>query len=169
MIPLFLVYFAEYLINQGVTPVLLFPLESTPFTEYRSFYPFYAMLYQTGVFLSRSSLPLFRLRTSLYAPSLAQVAILGILTLHALYPFLPSVYIVFLVIFVEGLIGGLVYVSAFAAIREEISPEEREFSLGVVALADSLGILGAGVVGAALETGLCAWQVGRGRDWCRRT
>lgn len=38
-----LVYFAEYLINQSVAPTLLFPLDKTPFTEYRSFYPTYAV------------------------------------------------------------------------------------------------------------------------------
>lgn len=43
ILPLFLVYVAEYLINQSVAPTLLFPLESTPFTHYRSFYPTYAV------------------------------------------------------------------------------------------------------------------------------
>jgi battenin len=169
MIPLFLVYFAEYVINQGVTPTLLFPLDESPFTEYRAFYPMYAALYQTGVFISRSSLPFVRIRKSLYLPSLVQVGILAMLTLHAMFPFLPSVYVVFVIILIEGLIGGLVYVSAFADIREEVPVEEREFSLGVVALADSVGILCAGVVGAALETGLCGWQIKHGRDWCHRT
>lgn len=48
MLPLLLVYIAEYTINLGLFPVLLFPLKSTPFTEYRSFYPFYSFLYQVG-------------------------------------------------------------------------------------------------------------------------
>lgn len=43
ILPLMLVYFAEYLINQSVAPTLLFPLNKTPFTEYRSFYPTYAV------------------------------------------------------------------------------------------------------------------------------
>jgi battenin len=169
MIPLFMVYFAEYTINQGVAPTLLFPLEESPFTEYRAFYPMYAALYQTGVFISRSSLPFIRLRRTLYLPTLIQVAVLSLLTLHAMYPFIPSVYIMFVIITIEGLIGGLVYVSAFADIREEVPIEEREFSLGVVALADSVGILCAGVAGAALETALCGWQIRHGRDWCHRT
>ncbi|KAL8803837.1 MAG: hypothetical protein Q9200_006055, partial [Gallowayella weberi] len=42
ILPLVLVYFAEYLINQSIAPTLLFPLDETPFTEYRSFYPTYA-------------------------------------------------------------------------------------------------------------------------------
>ncbi|KAI4240722.1 MAG: hypothetical protein L6R40_004967 [Gallowayella cf. fulva] len=43
ILPLMLVYFAEYLINQSITPTLLFPLNETPFTEYRSFYSTYAV------------------------------------------------------------------------------------------------------------------------------
>ncbi|KAK1074789.1 battenin CLN3 protein, partial [Friedmanniomyces endolithicus] len=48
MLPLFLVYLAEYTINQGVAPTLLFPLARTPFTHYRDFYPAYATIYQLG-------------------------------------------------------------------------------------------------------------------------
>ncbi|KAL2889248.1 Protein BTN1 [Ceratocystis lukuohia] len=53
MAPLLLVYIAEYSINQGVAPVLLFPLApASPFRAYREFYPFYGFLYQLGVFIS---------------------------------------------------------------------------------------------------------------------
>lgn len=48
MLPLLLVYIAEYSINQGVAPTLLFPLKETPFSEFRAFYPTYGALYQLG-------------------------------------------------------------------------------------------------------------------------
>lgn len=38
MIPLFLVYVAEYIINQGISPTLLFPIEEMPFRKYRDAY-----------------------------------------------------------------------------------------------------------------------------------
>ncbi|KAK0290968.1 battenin CLN3 protein [Friedmanniomyces endolithicus] len=168
MLPLFLVYLAEYTINQGVAPTLLFPLARTPFTHYRDFYPAYATIYQLGVFVSRSSLPLFRLRSSLYIPSGLQVLNLVVLTAHAVVPFLPSVWVVFAVVLWEGLLGGLVYVSTYAAVREEVAEEEREFSLGAVTVSDSAGIFVAGLLGAVMEGALCGWQVDHGRDWCRR-
>lgn len=105
MLPLFLVYVAEYTINQGVAPTLLFPLASSPFKHYRAFYPAYNALYQLGVFISRSSLPFVRVRT-LYTPTLLQVLNLCLLTAHALWPFLPGVWWVFVVVFWEGLLGG---------------------------------------------------------------
>lgn len=167
MFPLLLVYVAEYTINQGVSPTLLFPLEESPFQEFRGFYPFYGFLYQVGVFISRSSTPWFRIH-HLYLPSMLQVGNLILLTLHALFFFIPSVYIVFVIIFWEGLLGGAVYVNCFAEIMENVPVEEREFSLGATSVSDSGGICIAGFIGIVMETRLCDYQVAHGRDWCRQ-
>jgi len=167
MVPLFLVYLAEYTINQGVAPTLLFPLADSPFKHYRAFYPTYSTLYQAGVFISRSSLAVVRIR-ALYTPSILQCMNLALLTAHAMTPFIPSVYWVFAIMFWEGLLGGLVYVSTYAAVREEVKEEDREFSLGAVTVADSAGICLAGFVGVGLEGALCGWQVQHGRDWCTK-
>ncbi|SPO05109.1 probable Protein BTN1 [Cephalotrichum gorgonifer] len=166
MAPLLLVYIAEYTINQGVTPTLLFPLESTPFSALREFYPFYGFLYQLGVFISRSSTPFVRIR-SLYVPSFLQAGNLGVLVLQAMFFYMPSIYIVFAVIFWEGLLGGAVYVNCFANILEEVPAADREFSLGATSVSDSAGICIAGLLSILIEVRLCDWQVARGRDWCR--
>ncbi|KAE8378336.1 CLN3 protein-domain-containing protein [Aspergillus bertholletiae] len=149
MLPLLLVYVAEYTINQGVAPTLLFPLTETPFAHFRAFYPAYNAIYQMGVFISRSSTPFFRIH-DLYFPSFLQVVNLVILTLHALFNFIPSVYIVFAIIFWEGLLGGLVYVNTFAEIGERVPREDREFSLGATTVSDSGGICIAGFVNHVL-------------------
>jgi battenin len=167
MLPLLLVYISEYTINQGVTPTLLFPLPSTPFSSYRSFYPTYAFLYQLGVFVSRSSTPFLRIH-NLYLPAWLQVLNLVVLVAQALWDFLPSVWLVFGIVLWEGLLGGAVYVNTFAEILEKVNARDREFSLGATSVSDSGGICIAGFIGMALEVGLCEWQVKRGRDWCRR-
>ncbi|KAI5862240.1 Batten's disease protein Cln3, partial [Durotheca rogersii] len=167
MLPLLLVYVAEYTINQGVSPTLLYPLESTPFTEYRDFYPMYGFLYQLGVFVSRTSIAFVRIR-HLYIPSFLQVGNLVLLTLHALLAFIPSVYIIFVIIFWEGLLGGAVYVNTFAEIMHNVPATEREFSLSATSVSDSGGICIAGFLGMAMEVWLCNWQVQHGRDWCKR-
>lgn len=165
MLPLLLVYIAEYTINQGVAPTLLFPLDETPFQHFRGFYPTYNAIYQVGVFISRSSTPFFRIH-SLYVPSFLQVANLALLTLHALFDFLPNVYVIFIIIFWEGLLGGLVYVSTFAEITDRVPKEDREFSLGATTVSDSGGICIAGLLGMVFEVWLCRWQVSQGRDYC---
>ncbi|KAH8424767.1 battenin family protein [Aspergillus melleus] len=167
MLPLLLVYVAEYTINQGVSPTLLFPLKETPFAHFRAFYPAYNAIYQVGVFISRSSTPFFRIH-NLYLPSFLQVINLAILSLHALFNIIPSVYLVFAIIFWEGLLGGLVYVNTFAEIGDRVPKEDREFSLGATTVSDSGGICIAGFVSMVFEVWLCDWQVARGRDYCRR-
>ncbi|KAJ5112703.1 hypothetical protein N7532_000748 [Penicillium argentinense] len=129
MVPLLLVFVSEYVINQGVCPTLLFPLYTTPFKSFRAFYPAYNAIYQSGVFISRSSTPFFRIH-NLYLPALLQVLNLAVLTTHSLFNYIPNVYIVFAIIFWEGLLGGLVYVNTFAEISDRVPEEEREFSLG---------------------------------------
>jgi battenin len=168
MLPLLLVYIAEYTINQGVSPTLLFPLPTTPFNHYRAFYPAYNAIYQAGVFISRSSTPFFRIH-NLYLPSFLQILNLSILTAHALFNFIPNVYIIFAIVFWEGLLGGLVYVNTFAEIRDTVPMEDREFSLGATTVSDSGGICIAGFIGMAFEVWLCDWQVSQGRDYCKRT
>ncbi|RMZ84240.1 hypothetical protein DV738_g821, partial [Chaetothyriales sp. CBS 135597] len=167
MFPLLLVYIAEYTINQGVAPTLLFPLKDSPFNHFRAFYPFYNAIYQAGVFISRSSTPFFRIH-NLYLPSFLQVGNLVLLTAQALFNFIPSVYIVFAVIFWEGLLGGLVYVNTFAEISDSVATEAREFSLSATSVSDSGGICIAGFISMAFEVWLCKWQVRQGRDYCTK-
>ncbi|KAL4918239.1 CLN3 protein-domain-containing protein [Aspergillus aurantiobrunneus] len=143
MLPLLFVYIAEYTINQGVSPTLLFPLKETPFTHFRAFYPAYNAIYQVGVFVSRSSTPFFRIH-DLYLPSILQIINLVVLTLHSLFDFIPNVYLVFIVVFWEGLLGGLVYVNTFAEIGDRVPQKDREFSLGATTVSDSGGICIAG-------------------------
>jgi battenin len=167
MLPLLLVYIAEYSINQGVSVTLLFPLKETPFKSFREFYPVYNAIYQVGVFISRSSTPFYR-TSRLYLPSILQCINLLVLSFHAIYDFLPNVYIVFAIIFWEGLLGGLVYVNTFHEISDNVPVEDREFSLGATSVSDSGGIVIASFIAAILETNLCKAQVARGRDYCKK-
>lgn len=168
MLPLLLVYIAEYTINQGVAPTLLYPLEDMPFANYRDAYPMYGTVYQIGVFISRSSTPFIRVH-HLYLPSILQIVNLALLTAHAMFNFIPSIWIIFAIIFWEGILGGLVYVNTFAEITDQYQGEEREFSLGATTVSDSAGICIAGLIALALEPALCTWQVNRGREFCRLT
>ncbi len=167
MLPLFLVYFAEYTINQGISPTLLFPISEMPFSRYRDVYPTYMTIYQTGVFMSRSSSSWIRVR-NLLLPTAIQCFLALFLATQSILYFIPHVSFIFLIILLEGICGGLVYVNAFHQIGEDesIKHEDREFSIGAVGVADSLGILGAAVLSLWLEGALCRINTGHGRPWC---
>ena len=105
---------------------------------------------------------------SLYMPSLFQCAIFILLFVHAVTNFIPSVYVIFAIFLTEGLLGGLVYVSTFAEIRENVTAEAREFSLGATSASNSAGVCIAGVISIAVESFLCDYQVRHGRNFCMK-
>ncbi|KAI0229004.1 battenin CLN3 protein [Massospora cicadina] len=136
MLPLFLVFWAEYTINQGVAPVLLFPLSETPFHALREHYVYYQFLYQLGVFVSRSSSIWFPIN-KLWTLVMAQLTTLVLLTSQAMLVFSSNLYVTLLVIFWEGLFGGAIYANAFRRLNLEMPPHQTEFAMGATSVADS--------------------------------
>ncbi|PLW21284.1 hypothetical protein PCANC_05062 [Puccinia coronata f. sp. avenae] len=188
MLPLFAVYFAEYTINTAIAPTLLYPPprpESNPvfsliFKSLRDYYPFWQLTYQIFVFFSRSSMAIFRFpalpRRLIPLPSLLQMVILCVLLLEASNGFLSSVVptqwiymLVFAVISLEGVCGGLAYVSAYywLGMDGHNLDQEKEFRIACVGFADTFGILLASIFSSWLEPRLCGIQVSHGRMLCR--
>jgi len=149
--PLFLVYFGEYLINYGLYAVLTFPHESL-FSG--SEYKYYSFIYQVGVFISRSSSSFFRIRY-LWLLGWLQIVNLVFLSTVGYFDYIPSIWIVFVLIFYEGLIGGAVFVNAFYRIADEVREEsKREFCMASISFWYSIGILLAGVGGIFIDNWL---------------
>eukprot|EP01138_Halocafeteria_seosinensis_P009259 gb/GECG01009462.1/.p1 GENE.gb/GECG01009462.1/~~gb/GECG01009462.1/.p1 ORF type:complete len:496 (+),score=44.55 gb/GECG01009462.1/:1-1488(+) len=149
MVPLCVVYFAEYLINTGVNSEVSFcgGMNTNEFYVYASF------VYQVGVFLSRSSGSVIRFQKLWLLPIL-QMATLVYFIIQAMTNLIPVVEVVLLLVLWEGLLGGACYVNAFRRIAEDVSAELKEFSLGVASIADSFGIALASLVAIGIESGL---------------
>lgn len=81
---------------------------------------------------------------------------------------MSSVYIVFAIIFWEGLLGGLVFVNTYHQIIDNVPAEDREFSLGVTSVSESGGVCIAGFLSIVVETVLCGYQVKHDRGFCRQ-
>ena len=151
MLPLFFVYFAEYTINQGLYELLYYEGSSLSQAEQ---YRWLQVDYQVAVFLSRSSVSLFHLK-KVIIPTLMQWAILIFLLCEVCFQFIPYIGITFLVVFLEGLCGGSVYVNAFYMISQEVAAEFREFSMGVASMADAIGTSLAAGVALSIHDALC--------------
>ncbi|KAM5198125.1 battenin isoform 2-T3 [Hipposideros larvatus] len=151
IIPLVLVYFAEYFINQGLFELLFFRNTSLSHAQQ---YRWYQMLYQAGVFVSRSSLRCCRIRFT-WALALLQCLNLAFLLADVWLSFLRSIYLVFLIILYEGLLGGAAYVNTFHNIALETSDEHREFAMAAACISDTLGISLSGLVALPLHNLLC--------------
>ncbi|XP_063468091.1 battenin isoform X6 [Symphalangus syndactylus] len=114
----------------------------------------YQMLYQAGVFASRSSLRCCRIRFT-WALALMQCLNLAFLLADVWFGFLPSIYLVFLIILYEGLLGGAAYVNTFHNIALETSDEHREFAMAATCISDTLGISLSGLLALPLHDFLC--------------
>uniref|UniRef100_A0A8C1BH84 Battenin n=1 Tax=Cyprinus carpio carpio TaxID=630221 RepID=A0A8C1BH84_CYPCA len=136
IIPLGVVYFAEYFINQGLLELLYFPDSHLSHAEQ---YRWYQTLYQIGVFASRTSLVCFKIR-KIFLMSLLQCLNAVLLAFAVYYQFLPNPWVVFIIVLYEGLLGGAAYVNTFFFIREETAKREREFAMAAASVGDSLGI-----------------------------
>uniref|UniRef100_A0A3P9L8Z8 Battenin n=1 Tax=Oryzias latipes TaxID=8090 RepID=A0A3P9L8Z8_ORYLA len=134
MCPLALVYFAEYFINQGLLELLFFP---NFFLSHGDQYRRYQTIYQFGVFASRSSLHCVKIRR-VWILTLLQNAVF--LLLAVTFQFLPSAWLLFVIIFYEGLLGGAAYVNTFHFISKETESRHREFAMAASSVGDSFGI-----------------------------
>jgi battenin len=145
ILPLVLVYFFEYTINQGVAPTLLYPIPKNghhpllalAIKQLKDYYPFYQLTYQTFVFLSRSSISIFRLpaipKHLLWVPAFLQGLLLVVLTTESLYNwFRDSIAspLTIVMICIEGLAGGSAYVSVFYQIGTDDERGSNDDNVG---------------------------------------
>ncbi|XP_037834727.1 battenin [Kryptolebias marmoratus] len=153
VIPLGLVYFAEYFINQGLMELLFF---RNFFLSHAAQYRWYQTLYQVGVFVSRSSLCCLKIR-KLWIFSFLQVLNAIFLVFAVRFQFLPSAWLMFGIIFYEGLLGGAAYVNTFYFISKETEDRYREFAMAMASVGDSLGIALAGCVAFPVHHYFCSF------------
>lgn len=152
MIPLGLVYFAEYFINQGLMELLYFP--NALKLNQAELYRWYQVDYQFGVLISRSSVNCFQIHKLWILPILQFINLIFLLT-EVRFAFIPSIWLVLFIILYEGLLGGSAYVNTFYKISYEVPSEDKEFSLSIASLADSIGIALAGAISLPVHKSLC--------------
>uniref|UniRef100_A0A8C7VNZ1 Battenin n=1 Tax=Oncorhynchus mykiss TaxID=8022 RepID=A0A8C7VNZ1_ONCMY len=152
VVPLGVVYFAEYFINQGLLELLYFP---NFYLSHAEQYRWYQTLYQVGVLVSRSSLCCVKFRR-IWALSLLQCVNAVLLLLSVYYQFLPSAWLVFVIVLYEGLLGGAAYVNTFYFISKETGDRQREFAMVAASVGDSLGIAVSGLIAFPVHRYFCS-------------
>ncbi|XP_052888711.1 battenin isoform X2 [Anopheles moucheti] len=151
MIPLVLVYLLEYYINQGLFELLYFPgIWLSQSGQYR----WYQVIYQIGVFISRSSVNLIQFR-HVWIMAVFQFLNVVYFTFEAVYFFTPSIWIIFVLILWEGLLGGGGYVNTFYRIQNDVPAARREYAMMVTSISDSVGIALAGVAAIPSHNAIC--------------
>jgi len=150
MVPLFVVYAAEYALQSGVWTAIGFPVDAEEARN--SFYTNSNWAYQVGVFISRSSgafwiAPMW----VLWLMPLLQCVNLVFFYFVAVYHFWYN-DLLLVVCFYVGLLGGSVYVNGYMRINKDLPLAKREFALSTVSVADSLGIVFADLSGLFIQS-----------------
>jgi battenin len=160
MIPLFVVYAAEYALQSGTWSAIGFPLDEIEARD--RFFEYSNWMYQLGVFFSRSSGTLFTtplwilwLMPALQTLNLVVFSVVAShpKTMSALYQ--PTT--LYMGAFYTGLLGGAVYISGYKRICADLPLAHREFALSATSVAESLGIVVADAVGLFLQA--CLYQI----------
>lgn len=84
-----------------------------------------------------------------------------IFVFEIIYFFMPSIWIIFAVVLWEGLLGGGAYVNTFYRMSKDVPVSRRKFALGIVPIADSIGIAFAGALSIPAHNALCRLPVPR--------
>lgn len=110
--------------------------------------------YQIGVLISRSSIALFEFK-HIWLMSLLQLMNVVYFMYEAIYLSTPSIWIVFGLVFWEGLLGGLCYVNTFNRITREVPEQFRSFGMGVTTVGESFGVVAAGLLAIPIHNVIC--------------
>ncbi|KAI6207372.1 Battenin [Aphelenchoides besseyi] len=159
VIPLSVVYYSQYLVNQGLAGFMIFDCAHSFGLSRESQYRWYQVIYQLGVFISRSSVNFIRLPllVLLILPVL-QAANAGFFFVDTFYPFVPHIAVTFGLILVQGFVGGFSYVNSFYRIHKEVPAELKEFSLSFISIAGPVGITLAGLSSIPIHKMACGWS-----------
>ncbi len=133
MVPLFIVYYSEYLINQGLFELLYFK-ENSIGLDHAHQYRWYNVIFRFGVFIARSSFRFFQIGCISCFP-LAQLANLFILLSQVIFGYMPVIWIVFVVVLFEGLVGGSAYVNILNRVSNDMPDNSKEFSIAITTIA----------------------------------
>lgn len=117
-------------------------------------YRWYQVTYQIGVFVSRSSVNIITIRKTWIMATIQGFIALFFLT-EAIFLYTPTILIIFTMIFIEGLQGGLAYVNTYYRISQEVPSSRQELAMNVVACSDSIGIILAGCLAIPTHNWIC--------------
>nr|CCA15854.1 cln3like protein putative [Albugo laibachii Nc14] len=144
ILPLLLVYFAEYTMQSGVWSSIGFPMTNP--NARAKFYSTAGLMYQLGVFLARSSGGFWQASGSiLFILASLQVLLLAFFISVAIWHIWYN-WSLLCFTFMAGILGGSVYVNAYTLLATQIRPDWVEFALSATSIGDTLGIMLADIV-----------------------
>lgn len=125
-----------------------------PSSQYRWF----LVMYQMGVFLSRSLGALFKPRRAWWATILQALNACGFIYMTSSMN-MPSAWIIFILVFGVGCVGGYCYVQTFHRLVKVLPVSQHKFSLGIMTIAESFGIAVGGLSAIPIRDIICGKSI----------
>lgn len=118
------------------------------------FYRWFLVVYQVGVFSSRSVAGFLKPRQTYWAP-IAQFFNVCFFMYVATRSGPTSAWIIFIMVFTLGAVGGICFTHTFRRLIKELPPNQHKFSLGMLTIAESSGIAIGGLIAINVHNILC--------------
>lgn len=124
------------------------------FLDHQSQYRWFQFVYQIGVFVSRTTGNLLKPRCTWWAP-IFQCLNASFFMYQTVNSHDISIWIILVMVFWVGIIGGLCYVHSFQRLIKELPESQHKFSLGMITIAESFGIAIGGFSAIPIHNILC--------------
>lgn len=144
-------FFSHHILFSFQLDLIFFP---NIWLDHASQYRWLQVDYQIGVFVSRSSLSLFE-NNQIWIMSILQFLNVIYFTFQAVFMYVPTIWIVFIIVFWEGLLGGCCYVNTFNRISKELPIRYKQFGMGMTTIGQSCGVVLAGLLAIPLHDVIC--------------
>lgn len=122
--------------------------------DHQSQYRWFQVVYQIGVFTSRTMGTFLTPRRTYWAP-IVQCINACYFMYEASTTHTSSTPVIFLLVFWVGVVGGLCYVHTFQRLIRELPKNQHKFSLGMITIAESFGIAIGGFSAIPIHNILC--------------
>lgn len=116
---------------------------------------------QIGAFMSRSSVNMFAI-DKIWEMTALQCINVIILLLQIMFFFIPSPWMIDLIILWVGILSGLTYVNTFYLMNKNVPFIQQKFALGLASFGDSMGIAIATGGAILVHRRLCEMDIFKG-------
>lgn len=121
-----------------------------PETQYRWF----LVVYQIGVFTARSLGSLVKPCRTWWATFVQFINVCCFIYMAATMN-VPKAWVILILVFGVGIVGGMCYIHTFHRLVRELPSNKHKFSLGMIIIAESIGIAIGGFIGILIHNIIC--------------
>lgn len=152
-LPIMIIYLFTYFTNSGLIELCYFT--DVSYLDKPAQYRWMLVGYQFGSLLSRISIIFMRFKNLWILTGLQPINTALLLGHATMMIKLPSFYVALCIVFFEGCLTGLCYANIYTNLGDKVKGRDYEVGVSIVAIAESLGVVAAGLLAFPTHDKLC--------------